>query len=75
MATESMNFDEIVRRWRRWKNRIGGRRLVATNLGGDEGDRYVAQADAAMQAEGVRAPARMAAMLFPGRWDAGSPPL
>jgi hypothetical protein len=51
------------------------RRQLGCLLGGEEGDRYVAQADAAMQAEGVRAPARMATMFLPGRWDGGDPPL
>ena len=44
------------------------RRQLGCLIGGEEGERSVAQADAAMQAEGVRAPARMAAMMAPGRW-------
>ncbi len=44
------------------------RRQLGCLIGGEEGDRLVAQADAAMQAEGVRAPARLAATLVPGRW-------
>jgi hypothetical protein len=47
------------------------RRQLGCLLGGEEGDRYIAQADAAMQAEGVRAPARMATTLLPGRWGGG----
>jgi hypothetical protein len=47
------------------------RRQLGCLLGGQEGGRYVALADAAMQAEGVRAPARMAAMFLPGRWEGG----
>jgi hypothetical protein len=49
------------------------RRQLGCLLGGEEGHRYVSRADAAMQAEGVRAPARMAATFLPGRW-AGSAP-
>jgi len=45
------------------------RRQLGCLIGGEEGARYVAQADAAMQAEGVRAPARIAMMLLPGHWD------
>jgi len=37
-------------------------------LGGDEGARLTASADDAMRAQGVRAPARFAATLVPGRW-------
>ena len=44
------------------------RRQLGCLIGGEEGDRLVAEADAAMQAEGVRAPARMATMFVPGRW-------
>ncbi len=44
------------------------RRQLGSLIGGEEGDRLVAQADAAMRAEGVRAPARMAAMFLPGLW-------
>lgn len=36
-------------------------------LGGDEGARHVADAEAAMHAEDIRAPDRWAAMLIPGR--------
>jgi tetratricopeptide (TPR) repeat protein len=50
------------------------RRQLGCLTGGEEGDRLVAQADAAMQAEGVKAPARMANMLLPGRWGADSNP-
>ena len=48
------------------------RRQLGCLIGGEEGDRLVAEADAAMQAEGVRAPARMATMLVPGRWGSRS---
>jgi serine/threonine protein kinase len=42
-------------------------------LGGDEGDALRRQAESAMTAEGVRAPARSAGLLAPGRWgDVGS---
>jgi serine/threonine protein kinase len=51
------------------------RRQLGCLLGGEEGERYVAQADAAMQAEGVRAPARMATMFVPGRWEGSGSPL
>jgi serine/threonine protein kinase len=44
------------------------RRQLGCLLGGEEGERYVALADAGMEEEGVRAPARMATMLLPGRW-------
>jgi eukaryotic-like serine/threonine-protein kinase len=37
-------------------------------LGGDEGQRLVAQAEQEMAAQGVRMPARFAATLVPGRW-------
>jgi hypothetical protein len=36
--------------------------------GGDEGARLVQEAEETMSARGVRAPARFAAMLVPGRW-------
>jgi hypothetical protein len=51
------------------------RRQLGCLLGGDEGDRYIDQADAAMQAEGIRAPARVAAMFLPGRWGGGDSPV
>jgi hypothetical protein len=51
------------------------RRQLGCLLGGEEGGRYVAQADAAMQAEGVRVPARMATMFLPGRWGGEDPTL
>jgi hypothetical protein len=37
-------------------------------LGGDEGARHLAEAEAAMKAEDIRTPDRWAAMLVPGRW-------
>jgi eukaryotic-like serine/threonine-protein kinase len=37
-------------------------------LGGDEGAELRRQGETAMTAEGVRAPARMATMILPGRW-------
>ena len=48
------------------------RRQLGCLIGGEEGDRLVAEADAAMQAEGVRAPARLAATVLPGRWGSRS---
>jgi serine/threonine protein kinase len=39
-------------------------------LGGDEGHRLVAEAEREMADQGVRAPARFAATLVPGRWGA-----
>ena len=44
------------------------RRQLGCLIGGEEGDGLVAQAEAAMRAEGIRAPARMATMLLPGSW-------
>jgi eukaryotic-like serine/threonine-protein kinase len=49
------------------------RRQLGCLIGGEEGDKLVAQADAAMQAEGVRAPTRMANMFVPGRWGERRP--
>jgi hypothetical protein len=43
-------------------------------LGGDEGDALRRQAESAMTAEGVRAPARFAGMLAPGRWGSSGAP-
>jgi hypothetical protein len=37
-------------------------------LGGDEGRELVAQGEAAMTSQDIRAPARFAAMLVPGPW-------
>jgi hypothetical protein len=45
------------------------RRRRGELLGGDEGRRLIAEADAWMLEQDVRSPARMAAMLAPGRWD------
>jgi serine/threonine protein kinase len=39
-------------------------------LGGDEGQRLIAEAEREMAAQGVRVPARFAATLVPGRWRA-----
>jgi hypothetical protein len=39
-------------------------------LGGDEGQQLVHGAEEAMASQGVRAPARFAALLVPGRWGA-----
>jgi serine/threonine protein kinase len=39
-------------------------------LGGDEGEKLVAEAAEAMRAEGILVPARFAATLVPGRWAA-----
>jgi serine/threonine protein kinase len=38
-------------------------------VGGDDGAELVAQAERAMTREGVRAPARMAGFMLPGRWS------
>jgi hypothetical protein len=38
---------------------------------GGEGTKLVEDADAAMRSEDIRAPARFATMLVPGRWEAG----
>jgi hypothetical protein len=43
-------------------------------LGGDDGRDFVAKAHEAMTTQGVRAPARFASMLVPGRW-APKPPI
>jgi tetratricopeptide (TPR) repeat protein len=42
---------------------------LGTAIGGDEGRDHVLQAERAMTDEGVRAPARVAALLVPGRWS------
>jgi hypothetical protein len=47
-------------------------RQLGCLIGGEEGDGLVAQAETAMQAEGVRAPARLAAAVLPGRWGSRS---
>jgi serine/threonine protein kinase len=39
-------------------------------VGGHEGAKLVEEADAAMRSQDVRAPARFATMLVPGRWEA-----
>jgi hypothetical protein len=41
-------------------------------IGGQEGAKLVEGADVAMRSEDIRAPARFATMLVPGRWEAGS---
>jgi hypothetical protein len=41
-------------------------------LGGDEGAELRRQGERAMTSEGVRAPARMARMILPGRWGSRS---
>jgi hypothetical protein len=43
-------------------------------LGGDRGAELVTQAEEVMQAQDIRAPARFASMLVPGRWEAKTPP-
>jgi hypothetical protein len=53
-----------------WLHAWAARHRLGSLLGGDEGAVFVAQAEQAMTAEGVRAPARMAGMLLPGRWSA-----
>jgi hypothetical protein len=44
------------------------RHQLGVLLGGDEGAHLVARAEEAMKAQGVRAPARFAGTLVPGRW-------
>jgi hypothetical protein len=44
------------------------RHRLGLALGGEEGAALVAHAEEEMSAEGVRAPARMAGLLLPGRW-------
>jgi len=44
------------------------RHRLGSALGGDEGRELLRQAEAAMALEDVRAPARFAALLVPGRW-------
>jgi hypothetical protein len=46
----------------------GVRYQLGSLLGGAEGKALIAQAEQSMIAEGVRAPARMARFLVPGRW-------
>jgi tetratricopeptide (TPR) repeat protein len=46
-----------------------GRRQLGRLLGGDEGKALVREADDAMEAEGIRRPERIAAMLVPGFGD------
>jgi predicted Ser/Thr protein kinase len=43
-------------------------RQLGLLLGGEEGAQHIAEADAAMEAEDIRAPERWATMLLPGRW-------
>jgi eukaryotic-like serine/threonine-protein kinase len=49
------------------------RRGLGALVGGDEGAGMIAEAEAAMQGEGVKNPARMAAMLAPGQWNGPVP--
>ncbi len=42
-------------------------------IGGAEGDRRVREADEALSAQGIVAPARYAGMVLPGRWTPGAP--
>ncbi len=44
------------------------RHRLGTSLAGDEGKALVQEAEEAMRAKGVQAPARYVAMLLPGRW-------
>jgi hypothetical protein len=44
------------------------RHRLGSALGGDEGRELLRQAEGAMALEDVRAPARFAALLVPGRW-------
>jgi tetratricopeptide (TPR) repeat protein len=52
-----------------WLHAWAARHRLGSILGGDEGVALVTQAEQAMTAEGVRAPARMAGLLLPGRWS------
>ena len=45
------------------------RHRLGTSLGGDEGRELVEQAEDAMRAKAVQAPARYVGMLVPGRWS------
>jgi serine/threonine protein kinase len=45
------------------------RHQLGVLLGGDEGAKHIREAEDAMTACGVRAPARFAAVLVPGRWE------
>jgi hypothetical protein len=47
------------------------RRRRGQLLGGADGDRFVREADRWMSGQGIRNPARMAAVLAPGAWDVG----
>jgi eukaryotic-like serine/threonine-protein kinase len=51
-----------------WLHSWAARYQLGSSLGGEEGAALVAQGEGAMTAEGVRAPARMAGLLLPGRW-------
>jgi hypothetical protein len=51
-----------------WLYSWAARYQLGSLLGGEEGAALVAQGEQAMAAEGVRAPARMASLLLPGRW-------
>jgi hypothetical protein len=51
-----------------WLHSWAVRYQLGSLLGGDEGAVLVTQGEGAMAAEGVRAPARMAGLLLPGRW-------
>jgi eukaryotic-like serine/threonine-protein kinase len=42
---------------------------LGTTMSSEEGRSHVAEAERAMGDEGIRSPARMAAMLVPGRWS------
>jgi hypothetical protein len=48
------------------------RHQLGLALGGEEGAKLLAKAEDAMRAQEIVAPARFAAMLVPGRWDAES---
>ncbi|HTB73540.1 MAG TPA: hypothetical protein VK762_09870, partial [Polyangiaceae bacterium] len=49
------------------------RQRLGLLIGGAEGDRRVRDADDALSAQGIVAPARYAGMVLPGRWTAGPP--
>ena len=51
-----------------WLHSWAARHQLGSLLGGEEGAVLVAKGERAMAAEGVRAPARMAGLLLPGRW-------
>jgi tetratricopeptide (TPR) repeat protein len=45
------------------------RRQLGSRIGGEHGGEFVTLADEQMKRQGIRVPARLAAMLVPGRWE------